>query len=75
MLFLYIPVTESAVNGTLVREDEGIQKSVYYINHSMNGPQLRYQRLKKLVLALFIILRKLKHYFQIFSITVLTEHL
>jgi len=41
----------------------------------MKGPQARYQRLEKLVLALFIISRKFKHYFQIFSITVLTEHL
>jgi len=41
----------------------------------MNGPQTRYQRLEKLVLALFVISRKLKHYFQTFSITVLTEHL
>jgi len=39
----------------------------------MNGPQTRYQRLKKLVIALFIISRKLKHYFQSFLITVLTE--
>jgi len=41
----------------------------------MNGPQRRYQRLEKLVLALFIISRKLKHYFQTFPITVLMEHL
>ena len=40
----------------------------------MNGPQPRYQRLEKLVLALFSISRKLKHYFQTFPITVLTEH-
>jgi len=40
----------------------------------MNGSHTRYQRLEKLVLALFIILRKLKHYFQTFPIMVLTEH-
>ena len=40
----------------------------------MNGPQTRYQRLENLVLTLFIIFRKLKHYFQIFPIIVLTEH-
>jgi len=58
----------------LVREEEGIQKPVYYISHAMNGPQTRYQRLEKLVLALFIISRKLKYYFQIFPITVLAGH-
>ena len=40
----------------------------------MNGPQTRYQKLEKLVLALLIILRKLKQYFQTFPITVLTKH-
>ena len=29
----------------------------------MNDPQIRYQRLEKLVLALFIISKKLKHYY------------
>jgi len=53
MLFLYLAVSESVVS--LVREAKGIQKSVYYISYFMNGPQTRYQRLKKLVLALFII--------------------
>ena len=51
-----------------------LEVSIYYISHSMNGPQTRYQRLEKLVLALFIISMKLKHYFQTFPIMVLTEH-
>jgi len=73
-LYLYLVVSESTVSGSLVREEEGAQKAVYYVSHIMNGPQTRYQRLEKLVLPLFIISRKLKHYFQIFPITVLTEH-
>ena len=47
---------------------------MYYANYSMNGPQTRYQKLEKLVLALLIISGKLKHYFQTFPIIVLTEH-
>ena len=35
---LYLSVWESAVSGALVREDEAIQKPVYYVSHSMNGP-------------------------------------
>jgi len=65
---------ESAVSGALVSGEEGAQKPVHNISHTMNGPQTRYQRLEKLVLALFIILRKLKYYFHIFLIMVLTEH-
>ena len=62
------------MSAALVREDEDIQKPVCYASHYMNGPQTRYQKLEKLVLALFIISRKLKHYFQTFPITVFTEH-
>jgi len=74
MLFFYLAILESSVSGALIREDEGVQKPIYYISHFMNGPQTRYQRLEKLVLALFIISRKLKYYFQTFPIMVLTEH-
>jgi len=62
-LYLYLAVLESAVSGFSVREDEGIQMLVYYVCHSMNNPQTKYQRLEKLGLALFIISMKLKHYF------------
>ena len=72
-LYLYFAVSKSSLSEALVRE-EGIQKPVYYISHAMNSPQTRYQRLEKVVLALFIISRKLKHYFQTLPITVLTEH-
>ena len=74
MLYMYFTVSDWAMSGALVREDKGIQKPVCYVNHSMNGLQTWYQRLKKLVPTLFIVLRKLKHYFQTFSIIVLTEH-
>ena len=36
-LYLYLNVSDSSMSGAIVREDEGIQKLMYYINHSMNG--------------------------------------
>jgi len=66
-MFLYLAVSESAVSRALIQE-EGIQKLVYYVSHFTNGPQTRYQRLKKLMLDLFIISRNLKYYFQTFPI-------
>jgi len=41
-LSLYLVISESAVSGALVQEEEGIQKPVYYVSHSMNGLQIRY---------------------------------
>jgi len=74
MLSLYLIVSESASSGSLVREDEGVQKPVYYVSRSLTGAQTRYQRMKKLALALYVTSRKLRHYFQSFSITILIEH-
>jgi len=74
-LFLYLVVSESAVTRALVREDRGVQKHVYYVSKSLFDAESIYQRMEKMVLALFIISRKLKYYFQFFQIIVLTSTL
>ena len=74
MLFLYLAVLDTTVSTFLVQEDEGIQKSVYYVSNALIDAQTRYTRIEKLVIALFITTRKLKHYFQSFPIVVLTEY-
>jgi len=73
-LFLYFAVSEFAVSEALIREDEGIQKSMYFVSRSLTGSQIRYQKMKKLALALFVTSRKLRHHLQSFSITILIEH-
>ena len=72
-LFVYLTVSNPTVSEALVREDEGIQKSVYYVGKSLIDAETRYQRMKNLVL-LSITTRKLKRYFQSFPIIVLTEY-
>ena len=67
-------MSESAVSRALICEDKGIQKLMYYISRSLTEAQTRYQRMKKLALVLFITAKKLRHYFQSFPITMLTEH-
>ena len=52
----------------------GVQKLVYYVSKPLLDVEIRYQRMKKMVLALLIVLRKLKHNFQSFRIVMLTEH-
>ena len=58
-LFLYLAVFDTAVSAILVREDEGVQKPVYYVSKSLIDAQTRYTRIEKLISALFIITRKL----------------
>ena len=73
-LYLYLTISESAISGALVQEERGAQKPVYYSSKSLLDVKIRYQRMEKMVLTLFVISRKLKHYFQYFHIIVLTEH-
>ena len=42
---------------------KGVQKSVYYVSKSLLDVKTRHQRMKKMALALFVVSRKLKHYF------------
>ena len=74
MLFLCLAVSDTAVSATLVRGARGIQKSVYYVSKALIDAQIRYTRIEKLVFALFVTTRKLKHYFQFFPIVVLREY-
>lgn len=51
-----------------------VQKPVYYVSKSLVGPELKYLPLEKLVFALIIATRKLRHYFHAYPIKVLTSH-
>ena len=73
-LYVYLVVFDGAISATLVREDAGVQKPVYYISKALLNSESKYQKLEKLAFALLITSRKLKHYFQSFPITVLTEY-
>jgi hypothetical protein len=74
-LFLYLALSPSTVSSILIREDEGVQKSVYFISMALQGAEEWYPRIEKLVLALVVSARRLRPYFQAHSIKVLTEHL
>lgn len=59
----------------LIREEDIVQKLVYYINKSLVGAELNYLPLEKLVFALVIAFGKLRHYFDAHPIKILTSHL
>ena len=73
-LLLYLAVSDTAVCATLIQEDGDIQKLVWYVSKALIDAQVRHTRIEKLVFALFIITRKLKHYFQPFPIVMLIEY-
>uniref|UniRef100_A0A2N9F210 RNase H type-1 domain-containing protein n=1 Tax=Fagus sylvatica TaxID=28930 RepID=A0A2N9F210_FAGSY len=67
-LYLYLAVSSSAVSSALIREEERVQKPVYYTSRALKGAEERYSNMEKLAFALLIASRKLRPYFQAHSI-------
>ena len=63
VLFAYIAVTPHVVSLVLIREDNGVQRLVYYVSKSLHEDEIRYLPLEKASLAVVQATRKLPHYF------------
>ena len=72
-LFLYLAVSPAAVSATLVREEERVQKPIYYASRALRGAEERYPPMEKLAFALVMATHKLKSYFQTYTVNVLTD--
>lgn len=73
VLYMYIAVTSHAVSLFLIRVEEGIQKLVYYVNKSLQEVEVRYLPLGKSILAIIYTTKKLPHYFQAYTVIILTQ--
>uniref|UniRef100_A0A2N9GUT9 Uncharacterized protein n=1 Tax=Fagus sylvatica TaxID=28930 RepID=A0A2N9GUT9_FAGSY len=72
-LFLYLAVSEHAVSAVLVRETSEGQGPVFFVSKTMDETESRYLPLEKAALALIQAAKKLPHYFQANTVTVLTD--
>lgn len=59
-LLLYLSISEGALSSMLVKEDRKIQRPIYFVSKVLQGPEIRYQKIEKLALALVTATRKLK---------------
>ena len=73
VLYTYIVVASHAVSLVLIREDDGLQRPVYYVSKSLHEAEIRYSPLEKAILAVVHASRKLSHYFQAHTVMVLTQ--
>ena len=73
VLFAYITVGPHAVSLVLIRMDNGVQQSVYYVSKLLHEAELRYLPLEKAILAVVQATRKLPYYFQAHTVIVLTQ--
>ena len=63
MLFAYIAVALHAASLVLIRVDDGVQKSVYYVSKSLHEVEVHYLPLEKAILVMMHATWKLPHYF------------
>ena len=73
VLFAYLAIAYYAVSFVLIRVDSGIQQPVYYVSKSLHESEVHYLPLEKAILAIVHATRKLPHYFQAYTIVVLTQ--
>ena len=50
-----------------------MQKPIYFVSKVLQGPKVRYQALEKAALAVVYSVRRLCHYFQSFTVIVMTD--
>ena len=73
VLFACIAVASHVVSLVLIRVDSGVQWLVYYVSKSLHKAEIYYLPLEKAILAVVYGTRKLPHYFQAYTVVVLTQ--
>ena len=72
-IFLYLAISPITISAALMREEEKVQKPVYYASRALCGAEERYLPMEKLAFALVTAAHKLKPYFQAHTVVVLTD--
>jgi hypothetical protein len=78
-LLLYLAATHVVSTTIVVEQQEDghaypVQRPVYFVSEVLSESKARYQPLQKLLYAALITSRKLRHYFQEYSISVVTDY-
>jgi ribonuclease HI len=79
-LLLYLAATTHVVSTAIIveRQEDGhaypVQQPVYYISEVLSESKARYQPVQKLLYVVLFTSQKLRHYFQEYSISVVTDY-
>ncbi|GKF32517.1 reverse transcriptase domain-containing protein [Tanacetum coccineum] len=72
-LIIYLAASKEAVNAVLMTKREARQMSIYFVNRALRVPEVNYTSMEKLVLALVHASKRLRRYFQVHPIVVITD--
>nr|GEW99420.1 reverse transcriptase domain-containing protein [Tanacetum cinerariifolium] len=72
-LIMYLSATYRAISAVLMTKRGMTQTPIYFISHALQGPELNYSPMEKLVLSLVFAAKRLRRYFQAHPITVITD--
>jgi ribonuclease HI len=79
-LLLYLAATTHVVSSTIIveRQEDGhtypVQRPVFFVSEVLSESKAHYQPVRKLLYAVLVTSRKLRHYFQEYSISVITDY-
>ena len=72
-MFLYLAVSTIVVSAALIREEQRVQRPVYYVSQAFYGVEAKYPCMEKITFALIVASWKLRPYFQVNRIIVMTN--
>ncbi|GJU01950.1 reverse transcriptase domain-containing protein [Tanacetum coccineum] len=72
-LIVYLSASHGAISAVLMTERGMIQTLVYFVSRALQGLELNYTPMEKLVLSLVFAAKRLRRYFQAHPIAVITD--
>ena len=78
-LYLYVAATTQMVSAAIIveRQEEGhalpVQRPVYFISEVLSETKMRYPQIQKLLYAVVLARRKLRHYIEVHPVTVVSS--